>query len=219
MDVRPVVRSGRPDVARKPHVARHAALLAGALFLAACGGAPGAANPTGGTNGAPNAPTLRPVTGSLADLLPLDVGGQSLTHQAGTGQEAIALLPNADVEDLTEQLERLRLSVDQLSLAEAGDIEAATDEEGLGILAVRVPGVLFTPGSGPQTRFVSSLLGIAPNARTGYSTLANRTTTTILDPTGGSTRTYVYGPTEVIFIVRGPEDLVEEAFSKLALRP
>jgi hypothetical protein len=194
-----------------------------ALVLVACGGgAPPAGNPPGGTGAVPNAPnaqpTPRPATGSLADLLPNELGGQSLELKSGTGQAGLDLLTNADVASVTQQVEKLRLTVDQLIVAEAGDIDSATDAEGIGIVAVRVPGVLFTPSSGPQTRFVSSLMGIPANARTGYATLANRTTTTILDP-AGLTKTYVYGPTEVIFIVRGPENLAEEAFSKISLRP
>ncbi|CAN5774188.1 hypothetical protein BH24CHL6_BH24CHL6_08640 [soil metagenome] len=222
MDVTPRVPSSDSSYQQtRSSVITGSLTLALTLVLAACGGAAPAGNPDGGTGGVPDAPAApapRPATGSLADLLPLEIDGQPLEHQAGTGQAGLELLDNADVDDVTEQLERLRVPVDQLSVAEAGDIDAATDEAGIGIVAVRVPGVLFTPSSGPQTRFVSSLLGIQANARVGYATLANRTTTTILDP-AGSTKTYVYGPTEVIFIVRGPENLVEEAFSKLSLRP
>lgn len=228
MDVTPRVASSASGYPlTRSGVVTGSLTLALTLVLAACGGAAPAGSPDRGTSGAPNAPNApdapaapapRPVTGTLADLLPLEIDGQPLEHQAGTGQAGLDLLANADVDDITEQLERLRVPVDQLSVAEAGDIDTATDEDGIGIVAVEVPGVLFTPSSGPQTRFVSSLLGIEGNARVGYATLANRTTSTILDP-AGTTKTYVYGRNDVIFIVRGPEDLVEEAFGTLAVRP
>ena len=218
MHVRPEVRAPSSAEPRSVPMRRAGALLAVCVVLAGCGAA--APNDPGGGTGNP-APTQRPPsTGTLADVLPTEVGGQTLTVQSATGADGLALLPQADVAAITDQLDSLDLTPDRLSLAVAGDPAAANDEEGLAIIAVRVPGVLFTPSSGPQVTFVKNLLGVTGTARTARATLAGKTTTTFRQTTDDvAVTTYIYGPTEVIFIGRGPEALVEEAFSKVPERP
>ena len=218
MDVRPGVRAHSSAEPRSVTIRRGGALLAVCVLLAGCGGTP--PNNPGTATGNP-VPTQRPAgSGTLADALPTEVGGQTLNVQAASGADGLALLPQADVAAITDQLDGLNLAPERLSFAVAGDPATANDEEGLAIIAVRVPGVLFTPSSGPLVTLAKNLLGVTGTARTARATLAGKTTTIFRQTTDDvAVTTYIYGPTEVIFIARGPEALVEEALSKVPDRP
>ncbi|HUG48296.1 MAG TPA: hypothetical protein VMP67_07780 [Candidatus Limnocylindria bacterium] len=215
------VHAGRP-IRRRGRLASAGRSLALSVALAACGGAAPDAPGNPGTGGpvGPGGPTLRPVDGSLAALLPTQVGGETLTVESGDGTAGLALLPAADLASITEQLDGLNLTPERLSFAVAGDMATANDESGLALAAVRVPGVLYTPGSGPQLELVKSLLGSSGPARPARATFDGKSTTTIRQASDdGDVTTYIYSPTEVIFIARGTRELVEQAFDLIPARP
>jgi hypothetical protein len=207
------------------------ALLA-AFLLSACSAAtvgPSTAGPTA-SPGAADSPTASPTAsqpasagaadGSLGELVPDELGGSAVIAQGASGSEILALLPDADTEELEQVLGGMRSSLASLSVVvgTVSDPAASGGAQALRMLALRVTGVQFMPGSGGQTNLIGSLLGHLDGERVGYATIGGKNITTIFDPADPVAIRYVHIVGDALVVAEGSPSLAEEFFASLPSR-
>jgi hypothetical protein len=149
-------------------------------------------------------PSLEPGAGDLADLLPTEVGGFTLTYQSAQGEEVLGS------SDLTPEERAFFESVgaSPSDLSSAFGIAFDQSGQGITIVAFRVAGA---DTDQMRDAFLSSMQD--PGEVGEETTVAGKTVTTLGSGTGSG---YLYAHDDVIFIVGGdPPSLVEEALAAL----
>lgn len=215
-----------------------------ALLLIGCGGAAPATSPTtqplvtpGGapTGAAPTeaTPTDLPLpTDSAAspgggpasitpdlpleELFPDEIGGRPVQPQSASGQSVMTLFSNTDPSKMDDFLNSIGASLDQMSAALAismGPAATGDDFNGITMLAFRVRDV---PGETTLDRFAETIRDEEDGAaEVGTATVGGKNVTTVTTDDDDDLASYLYAVGDVVFIVGGTPELVEEAFTKL----
>jgi hypothetical protein len=153
---------------------------------------------------------------SLEDMFPDDIGGQPLEVESATGQGILTFMGGSDPVRVGAFLGEFGKTIDDASAAFAlGFVpgETATDIRGVSILGLRVADV---PADQLVTGFTGLVTAEAPNSDVSEETIGGKQVTVIVDPDEGADQAVnLYGVGDVVFIVGGTPDLVEEAIGKL----
>jgi hypothetical protein len=200
------------------HIRRATGLLAATLFVVACGGSPAATIGPGVTASPGASITLPSIVPDqpLEDLFPDEVGGQALNVQSATGQSIMTLFNNSDTAEFDAFLADLGTSIDQLSAAMGimfiPPPTGGGELSGLTMMAMRVRNI---PAATVAEKFGDLVRQDIENAQISQQSIAGKTVTAIVDPEDPEASAYLYPVGDVVFMVGGTPDLVEEALSKL----
>ena len=187
-------------------------------LAAACGGT------TPGASGAPTIPAI-PSVGipsiapdqALEDLFPDDIDGHALEITSAHGEDVITQFASSNPTGFRNFITGLGASMDQVSAGISFNIwpvpSTESDFTGLTIVALRIPGVPASTSVPAFVNFVKDDVG--DQAEVSTQTVAGKTVTAVVDPEDAENTAFLYPVGDVVFLVGGTPNHVEEAFAKL----
>lgn len=201
---------------------RRATLIGAAGVLAiACGGGAVPTLPPGVSIPPIDVPSVGLPNGSqlpdqaLEGLFPDDIAGNALTIRSARGEAVRDVFGGDEPEQLNQFLSSLGVGLDQISAAVSFDVwpgATANEFTSLSISAFQARGV-------PGATTAQSLLGFASSeiedAEVSQTTVAGKSVTAIEDPEHPDRTVYLYTFGDVVFMVAGSPQHVEEALTKL----
>ena len=157
---------------------------------------------------------------TLEAVMPDEIGGQPFEVTSGVGAAAFAGSSPEDQQQLTDFLAGFDRTVEDMSFAMGFSMIPSpsdpTDFRGLSIVAFRVRDVA---GADLQTELVKLYLEQAgmPDAQAVETAIAGKPVVSIADPssTDPTQSIFVRAAEDMVFLVGGTPDLVEEAIAKL----
>jgi hypothetical protein len=153
---------------------------------------------------------------ALEEMFPDDIGGVPLEVSSATGEGVLTFMGDSDPERVGAFLGAFGKTIEDASAAFAFSFvpgETATDIGGITILGLRVSGV-------PADQLVDGFTGLVtaetPDAEVSEATISGKSVTVVADPTESpDDAVTLYGVGDVVFVVGGTPELVEEALAEL----
>ena len=185
-------------------------------LAAACGGTPAA------PSGVPSIPTVSGVPSIAPDtnleaLFPDTIGGNTLNVTSAQGEDVITQFASGDPDGFRTFVGSLGASIDKVSAGMSFNIwpvpSTESDFTGLTVVAMRIQGVPATTSLPAFIEFVKDDVG--DQAEVSQQTVAGKTVTAVVDPEDAQNSAFLYPAGDVVFLVGGTPNHVEEAFSKL----
>jgi len=187
-------------------------------LVAACGGTtPGAsAVPTIPAIPSVGIPSIAPDQ-ALEDLFPDDIDGHALEITSAHGEDVITQFASSNPTGFRNFITGLGASMDQVSAGISFNIwpvpSTESDFTGLTIVALRIPGVPASTSVPAFVNFVKDDVG--DQAEVSTQTVAGKTVTAVVDPEDAENTAFLYPVGDVVFLVGGTPNHVEEAFAEL----
>jgi hypothetical protein len=188
------------------------------LALAAACGETTPAVPSG-IPAVPSVPSLPSVApdAALEDLFPDDIDGHALEVTSAQGEGVITQFASGNPTGFRDFITSLGASIDKVSAGMSFNIwpvpSTESDFTGLTIVALRVQGVPASTSLPAFVEFVKEDVG--DQAEVSQQTVAGKTVTAVVDPEDAENTAFLYPAGDVVFLVGGTPNHVEEAFSKL----
>jgi hypothetical protein len=180
-------------------------------LAAACGGTTPAV-----PSGIPAVPTIAPDT-NLEALFPDTIGGNTLTVESAQGEDVITKFASGNPEGFRTFVTGLGASMDKVSAGMSFNIwpvpSTQSDFTGLTIVAMRVAGVPAATSLPAFVEFVKEDVG--DQAQVSQQTVSGKTVTAVVDAEDAENTAFLSPAGDVVFLVGGTPNHVEEAFSKL----
>jgi hypothetical protein len=186
-------------------------------LAAACGGnAPAVPSGVPSIPTVPGVPTVAP-DANLEALFPDTIGGNALEITSAQGEDVITQFASGDPDGFRTFISTLGVGMDKVSAGISFNIwpvpSSESDFTGLTIVALRVQGV---PASTTLPAFIEFVKDdIGDEAEVSQQTVAGKTVTAVVDPEDAENSAFLYPSGDVVFLVGGTPNHVEEAFSKL----
>jgi len=190
-------------------------------IAAACGGAPAAPSgvptvpPVDLPSGAIPSIPVNPDT-ALEALFPDTIDGHPIEVESAQGEGVTAAFGGSDPTDLQNFIGALGANMSQVSAGMSFNIwpvPSAEDFTGLTMVALRVQGVPAANTAAGLIELVKKDVG--ENAEVSQQTISGKTVTAVVDPEDDENVAFIYPAGDVVFLVGGTPNHVEEAFSKL----
>jgi hypothetical protein len=190
------------------------ALLA---LAAACSGTPGTQTvPPITVPTAPSLPSAVPDQ-NLEALFPDDIAGNPLQITSATGEGVLTQFAQDNPDEFRNFVEGLGANMDQVSVAFSFNIWPVPSVEseftGLTMAAMRIAGLPAATTLPAFVEFVKEDVG--EGAEVSQQTVAGKTVTAVVDPEDAENAAFLYPVGDVVFLVGGTPNHVEEAFAKL----
>lgn len=186
-------------------------------LAAACGGnAPALPSGVPAIPTVPGVPSIAPDT-NLEALFPDTIGGNTLNVTSAQGEDVITQFASGDPDGFRTFISGLGASMDKVSAGMSFNIwpVPSTESEftGLTIVALRIQGVPAATSLPAFIEFVKDDVG--DQADVSQQNVAGKTVTAVVDPEDAENSAFLYPSGDVVFLVGGTPNHVEEAFSKL----
>ena len=187
-------------------------------IAAACSGTPAAPSGVPSIPAIPSigVPSIAPDT-NLESLFPDTVGGNTLTIESAQGEGVITKFASGNPEGFRNFISGLGSSIDKVSAGISFNIwpvpSTESDFTGLTIVALRIAGVPAATSLPAFVEFVKEDVG--DQAQVSQQTVAGKTVTAIVDAEDAENSAFLYPVGDVVFLVGGTPNHVEEAFAKL----
>ena len=186
-------------------------------LAAACGGnAPAVPSGLPSVPTVPGVPSIAPDT-NLEALFPDTIGGNTLNVTSAQGEDVITQFASGDPDGFRTFIGSLGAGIDKVSAGMSFNIwpvpSTESDFTGLTVVALRVQGVPAATSLPAFIEFVKDDVG--DQADVSQQTVAGKTVTAVVDPENAENSAFLYPSGDVVFLVGGTPNHVEEAFSKL----
>jgi hypothetical protein len=177
--------------------------------------APAATLPIGSAVPTPSAAIFEPDE-ALEDMFPDDIGGQPLSVRSTTGEGILGLLPDLDPGRIGALLGQYGKTFEDASAAFAFAFISGEDPDDLGIISIAGLRVAAVPADQLVTGFTDIVTADAPGAEVTETTIAGKDVTVVSDPAEDpDSAVMLYGTDDVVFVMSGTPEHVEEALSEL----
>ncbi len=164
--------------------------------------------------GAAVAPTSAP---ALEALFPDTIGGNTLEVKSAQGEQVITDFASGNPDGFRSFISGLGANMDQVSAAISFNIwpvpSAESDFTGLTLVALRIAGVPAATSLPAFIEFTKESVG--DDAAVSQQTVAGKNVTAVVDAEDAENTAFLYPSGDVVFLVGGTPNHVEEAISKL----
>jgi hypothetical protein len=182
---------------------------------------PGAGTPAAPTGAVPTVPaetgaaTFGPDV-SLEEMFPDDVAGQSLDVTSTTGEGILGLLPDLDPARIGAFMARYGKTIQDASAAFTFSFVPGATAGDIGVISIAGLRVAGVPADDLVTGFTEIVTADTPGAEVTQTTISGKEVTVVADPTESPDQAVtLYGVSDVVFVVGGTPDHVEETLGKL----